>query len=401
MGQLASIRQSTGASRCLDCGKCTAVCPLAAEGGFSARLIAGQDLEDEIRGRGVGVGRCLTCASCEEYCPQNVHFIDFVRGLREIIPAQARRPCPHAGIFQATARSMAGSCAPQRDLDWVGPDLDVAEEGDVALFVGCLPYFDITFGEDLGIKTLDIARSAIRLLNDQGIKPVLVQDERCCGHDLMWSGDREIFNALARAIAASFAKRGVKKILTTCAECFRTWKLDYPDAAPTYKPQVQHISEFLAPRAAKGELPFREAGERKMTYPDPCRLGRHMGVVDEPREVLNAMPGVELAEMSRTGRNAVCCGTSGFIHCDAASRRLQLERLASARSTGAETLVTSCPKCLIHFACAQAEDERLKKQTTRIEIKDFTVLAAERLKGEREKAQAQPVAAGQEAGVTR
>ena len=401
MGQLASIRQSTGASRCLDCGKCTAVCPLAAEGGFSARLIAGQDLEDEIRGRGVGVGRCLTCAACQEYCPQNVHFIDFVRGLRELIPAQARRPCPHAGIFQAAARSMAGPCAPRRDHDWVGPDLDVAEEGEVALFVGCLPYFDITFEEDLGIRTLDIARAAIRLLNHQGIKPVLVNDERCCGHDLLWSGDREIFNALARANAASFASRGVKKILTTCAECYRTWRLDYPDAAPTYRPQVQHMAEFLAPRAAAGELSFREDGERKLTYQDPCRLGRHMGVVDEPRQVMNAMPGVELAEMSRSGRNAVCCGTSGFIHCDAASRRLQVERLASARSTGAQTLITSCPKCLIHFACAQTEDERLKKENARIEIKDFTVLAADRLKGEREKAQAQPVAAGQEAGVTR
>jgi Fe-S oxidoreductase len=296
---------------------------------------------------------------------------------------------------------MAGPCTPQRDHEWVGPDLEIAEEGDVALFVGCLPYFDIVFEEDLGLRTLDIARAAVKLLNHQGIKPVLVKEERCCGHDLLWSGDRDIFNALARANAESFASRGVKKILTTCAECYRTWKLDYPDAAPTYRPQVQHMAEFLAPLAAKGDLPFTEDGERKLTYQDPCRLGRHLGVVEEPREVLKAMPGVDLAEMSRTGRNAVCCGTSGFIHCDAASRRLQGERLASARSTGAETLITSCPKCLIHFTCAQAEDERLNRNNLRIEIRDFTVLAADRLKGEREKTEAQPVAAGQEAGVTR
>jgi Fe-S oxidoreductase len=401
MGQLASIRQSTGAARCLDCGKCTALCPLASEGGFSARLIAGQDLEDEIQGRGIGVGRCLTCGSCEDYCPQGVRFTTFVRGLRELIPAQTRRPCPHEGIFESIARTMTGDTPPRRDRDWLENDLEVAEEGEVALFVGCLPYFDAYFSDGLGLRTLEIARSAIRLLNRLGVQPVLVDEERCCGHDLLWRGDREAFTVLAEANAKSFAARGVKRILTTCAECCRTWRLDYPETVPGYRPQVQHIAEFLAPRVAAGEIAFRDDGAEKLTYQDPCRMCRHLGVTEEPRQVLQALPGADLVEMSRAGRHAVCCGTSGFIHCDAASRRLQEERLGDAAATGAEMLVTACPKCLIHFTCTQAEDHRRGRREGKIEIQDLTVLAASRLKKDGEKAEVEPVATGREAGVTR
>lgn len=274
---------------------------------------------------------------------------------------------------------MAAPKPPERDLGWVGDDLEVSEEGEVALFVGCLPFYDILFGEELGIRTIEIARSAIRLLNRLDIRPVLLGDERCCGHDLLWNGEPETFEALARANTAAFKARGVKHILTTCAECCRTWRVDYAEAVPEYQPRVEHLSEFLASRLADGELSSTGTAQPRMTFQDPCRLGRHLGVTEAPRRVLEALTGnggTGVLEMERSGQDADCCGTSGFIHCDANSRRLQSQRLASAAATGADKLVTACPKCLIHFRCAQSEDRRRGRPAAGIEVEDLTVVAA-------------------------
>jgi len=375
MDPLLNLRQSTGAGRCPACGKCTSMCPLAGDGGFSPRKIASQGVEEEMQGEAEGVSRCLTCGACETRCPQGVKFTDYVRGLREMIPPEERRSPPHDGVFESVARSMTGDNEPTRDLSWIGDGLEIAEEGETALFVGCLPFFDLYFKER-GLETLEIARSAIRLLNKCGIKPVVLAQERCCGHDSLWGGDKETFDALAKANAETYASRGVKHILTTCAECCRTWSVDYAEAVSTYQPKVEHMAEFLAAKVESGDLKFRENGHTSVTFQDPCRLGRHLGVTEAPRKVLDAMPGTERVEMNWSGQDALCCGTSGFIHCDSASRGLQEKRLAEASDTGAATLVTACPKCLIHFSCAQAEDRQNKRGTSQIEVKDFTVLAA-------------------------
>jgi Fe-S oxidoreductase len=210
-----------------------------------------------------------------------------------------------------------------------------------------------------------------------------LSEERCCGHDLLWNGEREAFEALAGANAAAFKARGVKHILTTCAECCRTWRLDYPDAAPDYQSRIQHMSEFLAERIEAGDLVPSGEAAGAVTFQDPCRLGRHLGVTDAPRRVLetigaggNGGNGSRFVEMDKAGVDAQCCGTSGFIHCDANSKRLQSERLRSAAATGAEKLITACPKCLIHFHCAQSEDRLRRREAPRIEVEDLTVLAA-------------------------
>lgn len=391
MEALAELRRTTRASRCQECGKCTTMCPLAASGDFSARLIACQDSEKAVYDRPAAVQRCLTCALCEMRCPQEIRFTEFVRGVRALIPPAARWPCPHGQVLLSATRMMASSNMPARETDWVGGGLKVAEEGEIALFVGCLPLFDVVFQEELGVEMMEIARSAIRLLNHVGIEPVLVPRERCCGHDLLWSGDREAFLALANANAAAFAERGVRRVLTTCAECCRTWRLDYAEAVPDYRPRVEHFVEFLAERIACREFAFPGNGVSTVTYQDPCRLGRHLGIYDPPRQVLAAMPGTTAVEMDRSGPDAVCCGTAGFIHCDAASRRLQAERLRSAAETGAETLLTACPKCLIHFVCAQAEDRRTNGGSPSVEVQDLTVFAAMMLGvAERTKAKAGP-----------
>ncbi|MGD2109127.1 MAG: (Fe-S)-binding protein [Phycisphaerae bacterium] len=387
MEQLSKLRQTTRAVMCAECGKCTTMCPLSKSGNFSPRKVAMESLEAEAEGRGVGVFRCLTCGTCELRCPQDVHFSEYVRGMRSLLPPERREPCPHGEALDCVARLMADRGA-KRDLSWITDDLKVAQEGEIALFVGCLSFFDLMFADEFGIKTIEIARSAIRLLNAMDVVPVVLAEERCCGHDQLWSGDPKTFVALAEANAKTYADRGVKHIVTTCAECCRTWRLDYAEAVPDYAPKVEHLSEFLIPRLESGELKFPGNGELRLTYQDPCRLVRHLEVFEPGRQILGARPNVELFEMDRHPRDAQCCGTSGFVHCDRQSHELQTARLARAAETGASKMITSCPKCWIHFACTQAEQKRTNGGGPSIEVEDLAVLAARMLQGSEKKEKA-------------
>jgi len=377
MGDLAQLRKTTGAALCLECGKCSTMCPLAPFGGFSAaRMMSMHDPDTEIHGHAEAVERCLTCASCEVRCPQGVRYTEFVLGLRQELPAQSRRPRPHGEVFQMAAR-VSGETGHGRPVVWLREGLRVAEEGDVALFVGCLPIFDVVFGDEFQVEMVEIARAAVRLLNRLGIEPVVLGEECCCGHDLLWSGDQEDFEILARKNVEVFQSHGIKHILTVCAECCRTWRVDYPEVVDGYRPRVEHLSEFLAPRLETEGLSFQPSANGAVTYQDPCRLGRQLGVLDQPRQLLQAVPGADLVEMEFSGSDALCCGTAGFVHCDSVSRELQAQRLRSAAATGASKLVTACPKCLLHFRCAQTEDQRMNHGSeTEIEVEDLTVYLA-------------------------
>ena len=384
MQELVTLKKKTRAALCLACGKCSTMCPLSPSGWFSAARLAGiRDPESEVAaGRGrrrQALDACLTCGACEIRCPEGVCFVDFVRGVRALAPAAGRRPCPHGEMLQSAARMMAAPVSRRRDLAWIGDDLEVTEEGPVALFIGCLDLYDVLFGRELGVEMVEIARAAIRLLNRLGIRPVVLAEERCCGHDLLWNGEPEAFRALAEANAKAFEARSVEHILTTCAECCRTWRRDVAETVPGYRPRIEHFAEFLAARLEAGELELSGESRVASTFQDPCRLGRHLGVVAAPRRVLAALGdgnGRGFVEMERSGRDAACCGTSGFIHCDANSRRLQSERLAEAAAAGAGRLVTACPKCLLHFRCAQSEDRRRRRGDSSLEVEDLTVLAA-------------------------
>ncbi|MBN1337564.1 MAG: (Fe-S)-binding protein [Deltaproteobacteria bacterium] len=376
--RLSDIAARTRAWACYDCGKCSATCPVTRIGGaLSPRrtVLSTNLLHADVAVYGAEIASCLTCGACDRRCPVQVDFTGLVRALREVSHEEDAQPeCPHGGALQSLMRMMARGTLQQQRLDWLGPDLHTdPAHGAVFLWTGCTVYYDAFFPE-YGMRTLDVTRAAVRLLNALGQVPVVSPDEVCCGHDLLWNGDRASFEALARRNAALIQESGAEVVVAPCAECARTLRLDYGPFLGS-SPRIQHLSEYLAERLS--DLPLVRETTRRVTFQDPCRLGRHLGVVDAPRSLLAAVPGLELVEMAHAGLNATCCAGGTWSACDRYAKKLQVERLKEAKATGAEILVTACPKCQIHFRCAQ-KDPNLG-QDIAIEMQDVAQVLADAL----------------------
>ncbi len=373
---------------CLDCGKCASVCPITrweTRAHASPRML----IERAIQGQIYAVmddylfWSCLTCKRCTALCPSDVHFSEFLRDVRGLAHQDDRcGECTHSEMIQTLGRMMTDPDLKQNRLGWLGDGLETSNDSDTIYFVGCMPYFDPIF-KNLGAEGVEIAQAAVKILNHLGIRPQVLADERCCGHDQLWQGDIDNFQALAKLNMEMLKASGAKRIVTTCPECARTLKIDYPQYVGEHGLEVMHITELLAEKGLDSVLaavPTGDAGGTRagarVTYQDPCRLGRHMGVYDAPRQAIADL-GYELVEMRRHAESSLCCGTTCWSSCGQVSKNIQVERLEEARATGAELLVTACQKCQIHFKCAQ-HDPLLGEELS-IPIRDLTTLIAEKL----------------------
>jgi len=375
---LEDIINETKTFYCLECGKCSSICPISRyDPAYSPRAMVEDallGLEDDLV-YNKELFSCLTCGACQLKCPSDVNYPLFIQKMRGIASNNGEQgQCTHSGTLQSLARLMSNPVIKQNRLEWLSDGCRTSEQSDVLFFVGCAPYFDPIF-EDLGVKPTDTAQGSLRILNSLGIEPRLLPDEKCCGHDMLWTGELETFKTLAEQNADA----GVKKIIFSCPECYRTFKEDYPDYVDI-DCELQHVSEFLSDLVEKGGLNFKKVKD-KVTYHDPCRLGRHLGVYDAPRKVIEAIPGIELVEMKQNREESLCCGTSAFTNCDVYSKQIRVERLLEAKATGAKTLITSCPKCQIHFKCAMVNKGEEKGPDIEIKVTDIVNLVADALRG--------------------
>ncbi len=388
-GELDAIIDSTGVYNCVECTKCSSSCPIARiDIALSPMLTAERALrglaEELSEDRGVWV--CTTCATCHQRCPSGVDYLGFVRAVRAL-GAPASSTCSHGGVFTSIARLHSNPAVKQSGrLAWVAEGMKVQSKGDTLFFTGCSNYQEPVF-RNIGASPLDTTRATVMVLNKAGIVPVVMQDERCCGHDLLWAGeDEEVVAQLARINVDAIKATGAKRVVFSCPEGYRTFAKDYPEllGSKSLDLDVLHSSELFANLLDDGKLVpdgHGKDGEKAVvTYQDPCRLGRHMGVYDAPRKVLASMPGVELREMPNNRANAICCGVASWLNCGTYSKRIQVERLAEAAGTGASTLVTACSKCLIHYSCVLAEPANpALPPKPNVGVKDLTVLLAESL----------------------
>jgi len=382
MKSLDTIIQQNEVLYCLTCGKCSSVCPITRwedQVYTSPRLL----VEKAIAGDQDAIFEdplfwsCLSCRQCTQLCPSQVDFCGFIREMRALARSEGLRGTgTHGDIVQTWAHMMAAEDLSQDRLGWLEDSHEVSPKSDIIYFSGCLPYYEALF-QDMGLEALSIARSAVNIMNQAGLVPHVMPNECCCGHDQLWQGDTRTFGQLARKNLALFEATGATQIVTTCPECAHTLKYDYPRHGVEHGLNILHMSELLAELVAHDRIAFRPATiSEKVTYQDPCRLARHMGIWKEPRDIL-AATGFELVEMQRNKTQALCCGTSCWTACGRVNKQIQTERLMQAKATGAEMLVTGCIKCQIHLKCAQKD--RMLQDDINIEIRDMTTLVAEQI----------------------
>ncbi len=318
---------------------------------------------------------CLSCAACSERCPVEIDFPDFIGAQRRLAREAGNFPQEsHHGILQAVAELQTRNVEQQR-TQWAEGAGIFGETGDVFYFVGCLPFFEVTF-RYLDLSPLESARSVLTLLNKLGIEPVISNHERCCGHDALWCGDQGTFRKLAALNLEVIRSSGAKTVVFSCPEGYVTFKKYYPDVVGKLPFEVLHLTEFLSREMTEAKLEFQSSSTETVTFHDPCRLGRLAGVYEAPRQLLKMRPDTNLVEMQRNRQYALCCGTSAWMECSSCSKAIQVERIEEAAETGAQTLITACPKCQIHLSCAGSSVE------SNINITDLYTYLARQLSAE-------------------
>jgi len=368
---------------CQDCGKCTSACPLTLAGKpFSPRNIVNSIITGSIYSPSVqeDIWACLTCGLCYDRCPSAVNFPDFIRDMRYILKNRGLQGIDvHGGFFQSLMRTMTSPDLIIKHWEWMSGDIRTDPESELLFFGGCSPYFDIFFKKHLAGRTSNILEDSLRLLNFFDIYPAVLDGERCCGHDLLWTGDRDNFLRLARLNVEAIHDLGIKELITSCPECYRTFIHDYPDQGVKINFKVTHIFELLEKEIDKGAVGFKKLN-RKLTFQDPCRLSRLENRADLPRKLIDRLNPIFFNEMQDHGNGAICCGNCAWTGCDSFSKALQVKRIGQAHDTGSDMLVTACPKCQIHLRCAM--EDPFKGEELMMEMMDLTSLLAKTIQWE-------------------
>ena len=354
---------------CYQCGLCDTVCPWNRVSNFSMRYLVRQAAFGLPEIEGQDIWRCTTCGSCPQRCPRGVATADVAVSFRKIATKYGISPEP----VHTVSASLGTEGNPLREArsgraDWAN-DLPVetfTEGMEILYFPGCYPSYDSR------LKKVALATSS--LLNKAGVDfGILGEKENCCGESIRKTGNETLYKHLARQNIKTFIDNGVHRILVSSPHCYHTFKNEYPEFNVNF--EVVHITQYLAELVSEGRLELREEYQKKITYHDPCYLGRHNGIYEEPRKVLNRVPGLELVEMTESRENSFCCGGGGGrIWMDTAKgERFSDLRLVQAIETGADELVTACPYCITNF-----EDSRLSVENGEsIIIKDITEIISE------------------------
>ena len=370
------IKESGGDAfkSCFQCGLCDSVCPWNRVRDFSMRKIVRQATFGMTEIESEDIWRCTTCGRCPQQCPRDVRQIESGIALRRIATEYGVFPTSVKPIRTISA-SLIGEGNPLNEerknrAKWT-EGLSVPtfnEEMEILYFPGCYPSYDQ--------RLKKVAVATAKVLKAAGVNfGILGSKENCCGESIRKTGDEELFKRLAKENIKSFVDAGVKKILVSSPHCYHTFKNEYPDFRVQF--EVVHITQFILELIEQGRLELKNDLGKKITYHDPCYLGRHNGVYDEPREILSRVPGLEFAEMPDHGKNSLCCGGGGgriWMETPKGERFSDI-RLEQAKDLEAEVLVTACPYCITNF-----EDSRKNTEGGEaVEVKDITEIVQEAL----------------------
>ncbi len=340
---------------------------------------------------------CTTCGACVEQCPVDIEHVDAIVDMRRYqVLIESAFPAELNGLFKNLEKnSNPWGMAPRMRLDWakdlpfevpvVGADVESLTEVDYLFWVGCAGAL-----EDRAKRT---TRAVAELLNTAGVSfAVLGDGEGCTGDPARRAGNEFLFQMLAQQNVETLNEAGATKIVVTCAHCFNTLKNEYPQVGGTY--EVVHHTQLLnrlvrdkrlVPVSRPGDASSQGAASTapSVTYHDPCYLGRHNGVYAPPRELLGALPGVEVREMERSGEKSFCCGAGGARMWmeEKLGTRINTNRTDEAVATGADRIAIGCPFCKVMLSdgLATAQSEGTAREEVQVVDVAQMLLAAVRL----------------------
>jgi Fe-S oxidoreductase len=354
---------------CFQCGLCTASCPWNNVRTFMPHKIITQS-KFGLVDRGVeDWWLCTTCNMCVSRCPRGVSTIDIMVALRRILVEEGRVPITLRDALEAVFKQgNPWGWARNKRSEWAAglgiKDVTQGDKADMLLYVGCAPSYDP--------RVQKVSKALVNIFSKAGIDVgILGNEETCCGNEVRRMGEKGLFEMLVEHNLELFHKYRINQIVTISPHCFNALKNEYQDS----KIEVKHYTQLLTELVDTGKLTFSNHFEKVVTYHDPCYLGRHNGLYDEPRRILKRIPGLELVEMLDYRENSLCCGGGGgrmWVETEKEERFSDL-RINQAVEVGAKVLVTSCPFCMLNL-----EDSLLTMDKgDDLEIKDISEIVQE------------------------
>jgi heterodisulfide reductase subunit D len=384
---------------CLQCGYCDPVCPTLAEVGWGSRSPRGilyglkrtayPTLLDRLRkGRAPGIDQkwvrrlyqCTDCGRCGQVCHAGIDLSEVWADVRAWL---LRNGVPQLPAHQTMASAIGGTRnyygAPSgARSEWLGT-ARTRQKADVVFFAGCM----------MSYEQINLARATAKVLRKAGVDfTVLGQNEWCCGHPLLLTGEEARFCEMAAHNLAAVEQTGAVQLVTGCPGCYGTLKKTYPSKGFRLECEVLHSSELFARLFDRGKLDFvrspfndRKSGANNadgVVYHDPCVLGRKCGVFEAPRRLLESLPGAgRPLEFDQNRAGSACCGGGGALRAieEDMCVRIGKKRLAEALELGAGTVVSACPACRVNMGdAARALKER--DPTISLEVRDIVELVS-------------------------
>ena len=364
---------------CTECGRCTAVCPAAqSEKPLSPMSVvmklrdAALDHDDlwDVFSR-EEVLSCTTCGRCVAECPVQIEHVGMITDLRRDLVYEGAMADGHQRTMQRLVEDANpyGQPAATRGAWALSDGFEEAKDGetyDYLYWLGCAASFDD--------RAQTVARTVHRLLTRAGLRvAILGSRERCTGDPARRVGDEALFQQLALANIESIRDVQFGAIITHCPHCFNTVGNEYRLLGADF--EVRHHTEVLAELVASGAIELKHEIDQSVTFHDPCYLGRHNGVFDAPRALLDAVPSLDLVEMARSRDKSACCGAGGgqmWLGEDW-GEKINVMRVQDAEQTGSRTVVTACPFCIAMLE----EGAQVTDAQDPLQVKDVAELIAE------------------------